>query len=180
MRKFFNRLFGSKETETADVKLDFTVADLQKGYILSFDHKNWQVEEVSHYYWDNSIIDQEFTLNDGAQLIYLNYSKSGNKESIFWAEELHKVWSEARKKLTSAQIAKNDTFNYEGRDYFFASEGTAMITNSKEKFEMENWLFSDSTNEHLVSFNRYEDGSSEVYVGRYLKKFEVSNILPRA
>ena len=44
---------------------------------------------------------------------------------------------------------------------------------------MKNWLFECDKQEYLVSFNKYEDNSIEVYVGKRLKKHEVSNILGR-
>jgi hypothetical protein len=45
---------------------------------------------------------------------------------------------------------------------------------------MVNWLFASDDENHFVSFNKYEDGSKEAYVGKSIHEHEVGNIFPSA
>jgi hypothetical protein len=53
------------------------------------------------------------------------------------------------------------------------------VKSAKETYHMQNWLFQNDTDETLISFNKYEDNSMEVYVGKKLEKHQISDILRR-
>ena len=177
----FKRLFGrSKNDSQEDVKVDYEVKDLKKGFILDYDLRSWEVRDTMIYRWDNGVEDLEFTIFDGKEELYLNYVKSNDGISMYWAEKLDAVWQDARSKMRYEPDRMGDSsFVYNGHEFRFAGEGYARVRSSKETFDMQNWLFECTDGENLVSFNKYEDGSMEVYVGKHLANHEVSNILPR-
>jgi hypothetical protein len=70
-------------------------------------------------------------------------------------------------------------FSYAGRAYHSAGNATARVKSMTETYEMENWLFEDEDEELLISVNKYTDGSVDLYTGKHLDQFAISNILPR-
>ena len=71
------------------------------------------------------------------------------------------------------------TFGYQGQTYHFQGEGTARVTGNSETYNMQNWLFISNGGEFLISFNRYDDRSFDAYQGKYIKEYDISNILPQ-
>lgn len=175
------RLFGIRKAHkgSADTQVDFEVPDLKKGFILDYDFRSWEVEDVVVYTWDNGVKDYEYNITDGKEKKYLNYETVGEHLSIYWEANMNDVWSEARRKIRKNEDITESEFEYKGNTYYYSGEGTAKVKNSVETYHMQNWLFRNDTDDTLISFNKYEDNSMEVYVGKKLKKHEVSNILPR-
>jgi hypothetical protein len=174
----FKGLFGKKEPKP-EPKIDFAIIDLKKGFILEYDFLTWEVKETAIYNWSNGSKELEFEITDGKDQRYLNYSPEGKKASIYWEEQLNKIWAGAKAKCLNDSIATDDTFNYDNRTFRFFAKGTANVDGSAESYGLQNWLFESDCQEYLVSFNKYEDDSMDAYVGKRLKKHEVSNILPR-
>ncbi|MCH2225518.1 MAG: DUF4178 domain-containing protein [Crocinitomicaceae bacterium] len=174
----FKGFFGKKEPKP-EPKVDFSIEDLKKGYILEYDLSTWEVKETATYNWLNGSKELEFEISDGKNDRYLNYSPEGKKISIYWEEQLNKIWSGVRSKGLNNTISPDDTFNYDNRTYHFFANGSANVEGSAESYGMQNWLFESDCNEYLVSFNKYEDDSMDAYVGKRLNKHEISNILPR-
>lgn len=177
----FKRLFGIRKAKkgSEDTQIDFDVPDLKKGYILDYDFRSWEVEDVVLYTWDNGVKDYEYNLFDGKEKQFLNYETVGQQISIYCEANMNDVWSEARGKIRKSVDITEDEFEYKGNTYYFAGEGSAKVKSSIETYHMQNWLFKNDTDDTLISFNKYEDNSMETYVGKKLKKHEISNILPR-
>ena len=181
MISLIKRLFGIRNAnkDTTDTKIDFDIPDLKKGYIFDYDMSSWEVEDVVVYTWDNGVKDLEFNIFNGKDKMYLNYEKAGSQVSIFWEAKLNDVWAEARNNIRKKVDISEREFKYKGNTYYFAGEGSAKVSSSTETFHMQNWLFQTDSDDSLVSINKYEDNSMEVYVGKKLKLHEISNILPR-
>ncbi len=177
LKRLFSRVNGN--TEERKFKIDLKISDLEIGYILEYELKNWEVTDIMTYTWDNGVSEKEYTIHDGKTTLYLNYDASQDKASLYWKENLQNVWPLARQKMQRNERMLDDTFQFQGEDFHFASDGSAMLRNSVEKFEMVNWLFMSLDDQKMMSFNKYEDGSMEVYAGKVLPKFAINNILPR-
>lgn len=182
MISFFKKLFGAKKTSEGvvnDAQIEYSVADIKKGFILDYDLRSWEVKDVAVYTWDNGVKEYEYHIFDGRQNLFLGYAPSDNTVNIFWEAVMDKVWPQARENIRKEKDLTAMEFEYEGKKYHFAGEGVAMIKNSTEKFEMQNWLFESSDGENIISFNKYEDKTLGVYVGKWLEFHQISNILPR-
>lgn len=181
MMSIIKRILGIKKARKggSDEQIDFEVADLKKGFILDYDFRSWEVKDVVVYTWDNGVKDYEYNIYDGRDMKFLNYETVGNSISIFWEGHINDVWPDARGKIRNNQDITNSEFVYKGQKFFFSGEGTARVKSSSETFGMQNWLFENDSDDTLISFNKYEDNSMEVYVGKKLKTHEISNILPR-
>lgn len=182
MISFFKRLFNAAkpvENSATDPQVDFAIGDLKKGFILDYDLHSWEVKEVAVYTWDNGVKEFEYHIFDGKQNLFLGYAPTDNKVNIFWEAAADIVWPGVRQKLREGKDITGDEFDYEGKKYHFSGEGTAMISNSIEKFEMQNWLFESEDEKNIISFNKYEDQTIGVYVGMWINFHAISNILPR-
>jgi len=179
MIKRLMRLFKGKKSEIEDTKIDFEIEDLKKGYFLDYDLTTWQIIDFSTYTWDNGVTDFESTLFDGGnKKLFLTYETINKASSMYWEVSIDKIWGEARQKIRADQDLSQETFTFEGKDYHFAGEGSALVKSTKEKYTMVNWLFESSDHKHLVSFNRYDDRFIDAYIGIRITEHQISNITP--
>ncbi|NVK65613.1 MAG: DUF4178 domain-containing protein [Flavobacteriales bacterium] len=176
---FFKNLFSSKGKPKDEPKIDYAVAEMRVGFILDYDFTSWIVEEVSTYNWSDGTKELEFTISSGSKKRYLNCNQRSENLSVFWEAKFDEVWSLGRSKVQNETIGISDSFHFDNRNFMFYANGEGEIVNSVESFRLKNWLFESEQQDYLVSFNKYEDNSSEVYVGKRLKRHEVSNILGR-
>jgi len=178
MIKRIMNLFKSKQSEIEDTQIDFEIEDLKKGYFLDYDLKTWQVNDFSTYTWDNGVNDFESTLFDGKDTLYLTYETVNNASSIYWEKKIDDIWVAARNKIRANQDMIQETFSFNNKVYHFAAEGSARVKSTKETYTMVNWLFESEDGKHLVSLNKYEDGSIDAYVGIKITNHQISNITP--
>lgn len=176
---FFKNLFSPKDKPKEEPKIDYEVAELKIGFILDYDFTSWIVDDSTTYNWADGSKELEFTISSGNKKRYLNSDLKSTNLSMYWDAKIDEVWSAARSKIQNETVDMNDEFHFDNRRFLFFGNGEAEVVNSVESFGMKNWLFECDKQEYLVSFNKYEDNSIEVYVGKRLKKHEVSNILGR-
>jgi hypothetical protein len=174
----FKRLFGLGKTDNEDTNIDYGVKDLKKGYILDYDLTNWEVQDVAVYTWDNGAKDFEYTISNGKERLYLNYCSDDASVSIYRDAKVKNVLPNVRTEI-KYHGEPESPFSYAGRVYNNAGSGAAKVKSLTETYEMENWLFEDEDEELLISVNKYQDGSVDLYTGKHLDQFAVSNILPR-
>ncbi len=174
---FFRNLFSPKEKDKPEPKTHYEVAELKKGFIVDYDATSWIVEDASEYTWMDGSVELEFTINSGQATRYLNCNKQSGNLSIFWEDELNDVWKPARTKLLNETVDVSDGFHFDGRDFVYFGNGEAEVVSSTDAYSVKNWLFECTKQEYLISFNKYEDNSTTVFVGKRLKKHEIDNIL---
>lgn len=174
------RLFGIRKANksTGDTQVDFEVKDLKKGFILDYDLKSWEVQDVAVYEWDNGVKDYEYTIFDGKEKQFLNYESASGNISVYWKSQINEIWGDFRAMIRKGEDITNETFTVGGSEFYFAGEGAARVKSMTETFHMTNWLFQSDDNRY-ISFNKYEDGFLEAYEGIGLSPHAVSNILPR-
>jgi len=178
MIKRIMNLFKSKKSEVEDTQIDFEIEDLKKGYFLDYDLKTWQITDFSTYSWDNGVTDFESTLFDGKDKLYLSYETVNDNTSLFWEQDIDKIWVAARNKIRANQDLTQETFTFDNKNYHFAAEGSAKVKSTKETYTLVNWLFESEDRMHLISFNKYGDGFIEAYAGIRITKYQISNITP--
>jgi len=178
MIKRIMSLFKSKPSEVEDTKIDFEIEDLKKGYFLDYDLKTWQITDFSTYSWDNGVTDFESTLFDGKDKLFLSYETVNDASSLFWENDIDKIWIGARSKIRANQDLTQEKFWFNNILYHYAAEGSAKVKSTKETYTMVNWLFESEDRMHLVSLNKYGDGFIEAYEGIRITKHQISNITP--
>lgn len=177
----FKRLFGIRKASKGgeDVKIDNTMKDIKRGYILDYDLKSWEVEDVAVYTWENGVKDYEYTISDGVKKLYLNYESVDDKLSIYWEGKINEIWAEGKKLMRLGRDMVNQEFKYKGDTWYFVGEGAAKVRSSSETYYVQNWVFENTAETDLISFNLYDDRSMDAYMGKKLPRHAVTNILAR-
>lgn len=176
---FFKKLFSKQPEVQHEPKIDYTLGELKQGFILDYNDQNWEVEETVTYFWEQGTKELEHTIFNGKDRLYLNFSPSEQRSSVFWEASFSDVWPEAKQKMRQKHFSPSDSFSFNGNNYEFSGNGQATVETSTESYRVENWLFENEKEGLLVSFNLYEDDSISVFTGKLLNHYEVSNILPR-
>lgn len=171
-------LFKSKTSEVQDTQIDFEIEDLKKGYFLDYDLKTWQITDFSTYIWDNGVKDFESTLFDGKDKLFLTYETVDEASSLFWEKKIDDIWIGARSKVRANQDMTQEKFWFNDLLYHFASQGSAKVKSTKETYTLINWLFESEDGKHLVSINKYDDGTIDAYLGLRIAAHQISNITP--
>ena len=176
---FFKDLFSRKEKPKDEPKVDYKVAEIKDGFLLDYDFLSWIVEDSSTYTWADGSKELEFTIINGKTKRFLNSNMQSENLSMFWDAKFDDVWPAGRTKVQNGSVNMSDGFRYDNRNFVFFGNGDGQVQTSSESYSVKNWLFECENQEYVISFNKYEDNSVEVYVGKRLKDHEISNILRR-
>jgi len=166
----FSRLFlKDKEPSSGS---ESGIAGTQVGDVFEFEYKDWTVEEVALYNWDNGAKDYEFTMESGGAKLFLNYCGEDGRMSLYWPAKINQIWEHASSRMKQGGDM-SEAFTFEGETYSEIDSGSAKVSSANETYEMENWLCEAKDGKHLVSFNKYEDGSVEAYLGKWVDQYVI-------
>lgn len=178
----FKRLFGlgKKSPEGEGPKIDYEINDLEKGFLLDYNLETWEIKDVATYYWSSGSKELEYTLALGKRKSYLNFSPSNEQLSIYTKVNMQDVWSSARQAMLDNENPTHKSFAYNGKQFRFEGAGEATVENSHETYGVSNWLFMSDDQQEMISFNKYEDQSTDAHAGKKIASYEIDNILPRS
>lgn len=176
----FKNLFGRGKKE---VEVDHTVRNLDQGYLFEYDMRTWEVKAVYEYDWGQEHFTKEYQVSDGREKRYLTVSDE---------EELELVWSQKIKPRAILKdlpniIVKNnappESLAYQNQHYYLEEESAGYfkdLSNSNSEWEeFMAWDYEDEAGELTITIERWDEREFEASQGRFLKEFEISNILPR-
>ena len=92
---------------------------------------------------------------------------------------MNEIWSDGKKAMRLGKDMIDESFKYKGDTFYFVGEGAAKVKNSSETYYLKNWLFENTSEDTLISFNLYDDRSMDAYLGEKLSRHAISNILAR-
>lgn len=165
---------------TYDVS-NITVADLQVGFVFEYDLSTWEVQEVCEYDWGNNFFSQEFKIYDGNRTLFLSFEE----DDEVYLSVSQKIKIRVLGEDLPEYIAKNEKppskITYEGKDYFMESEkpGYFHEEGSDEWSELISWEYENSMYDAILSVERWGEFEFEAAVGKNIKVYEISNILPK-
>jgi hypothetical protein len=165
-----------------EVKLDYNVNELKKGFLVDYFLKTWEVKEVCIYDWGNNFFTREYLIDSGDEKKYLHVEKSDGdfKCSLSVKANLTSIDANIR-----SSIIDNDEppkqVTMDGEIYHRTSESVAECfeEGDEESSKLVNWMFMDATESKFISVDRWGEQEIEGAVGEYVKVIEFSNILPR-
>ena len=172
--------FRKKDAEPAYDVSNITVADLQIGFIFEYDLSTWEVQEAFQYDWGNEYFTSEFKISDGNRMLFLSIE---DDDEVFLS-----ITEKIKIRLLGEDlpefIAKNEKapnkITYEGKDYFMESESPGYFNEqgSDEWSELISWNYEDKAGEAIICIERWGDFDFEAAIGKNIKEYEISNILP--
>lgn len=176
---FFKKIFGSKE-EPKQQKLNYTLHDLEIGFVLDYFMQTWEVKHEARYDWGNESKTIEFTLFDGKNRLYLEV---GEEEEINVSEKikLKSIEGEVKSHIVEQDTPPKQIVFKEKVFYFDAEElGHCYENDSDSPSELICWTFYDKNEDEFINLERWGEYDIEAYYGKPVKEFEFSNILPNA
>lgn len=176
---FFDR-FKKKNTPHYD-STNIQVQDLDVGFIFDYDLSSWEVKALYEYDWGNNFFTREFQISDGSQTLYLSLEE--DDEVILTISKKFKVG-----KLGSAVVDALMDFQKPPKRITFDEVTYAMTkeapgyfrdVNQEEDWEeFVSWDFEDEEEKHVLCIEQWGEKEFEFSAGKYIKEFEISNILP--
>lgn len=176
MFDWFFKLFKKKEKETP-ININLSVYDLRKGCILDYDMESWEVLG-SFTYQHKGYVSKEYKIRSSSQTLFLNVTDSNSlKLSLSSEANINNIDANLRSSIVKGDpLAK---INWEGEKYTLKEESRGKFAED-EQMEWDSfrgWEYSNADNTKFVYVSQWEDGSLECYTGKYLKEFEISNIM---
>lgn len=177
----FNRLMKMFKSNKGGSTVDFTVKDIKKGFIVEYDLKSWEAIEEYEYDWGGNYKGKEWTLFDGKNELYLYYASFPSEEiSVSTRMNMLKELPDLRSDVFDKDEPRT-SFAYGGKQWSIVDESPGLMINSdtKEEQEIVSWTFDDQNESEFITVVRNGEKSVDAYKGKYIKNYEVSNILPR-
>ena len=178
MLNWLRNLFGGKPEEPAEINVNQTVHDLKRGYILDYDMESWEVVG-SYTYRYKTHVAKEYKIRSGSKTLFLNVSDANSLLlSLSGETNINEVDARLRTSIASEQPIVR--FDWKGETYTLKETSRGQFTDNR----LQDWAdfvgyeYVDKDNARFVYISKWEDGSIECYTGKYLKEFEISNILP--
>ncbi|WP_017733090.1 DUF4178 domain-containing protein [Nafulsella turpanensis] len=179
---FLDGLFGKKRRKEEEVDpLNISLLKLQKGYILDYDLASWEVQEVYNYDWGDNFFSREYKISNGKDVRYLHIEDD---------DELELVLSEKVRPATidpdlPDYIGKHGhppkKIHYKGTHYYFESESPGYFNEEGKEdqwVEHISWTYYDEDEKYTLGIEQWGEREFEASVGKILKEFEISNIIP--
>ncbi|WP_435262173.1 DUF4178 domain-containing protein [Tenacibaculum sp. nBUS_03] len=178
---FFDLFKNNKEKDEKHYDpTNIKVTDLEKGYLLDYDLETWTVTKMSEYDWGNNFFTREFTIESKGKKRFLHLED--DDELIITLSEQIKY-----RKLgaTVVDYIENNgkppkEISYKDTIYYLDEESSGYYRD----VENENWeelisfdYLNDDENKCLT-IEQWDENDFEASVGKTLKSFEISNILP--
>lgn len=174
--------FFKKKTPDYDVT-NMSVHDLDVGFIFEYDLETWEVKEAYEYDWGSNFFSREYKVTNGSEIKYLSVEEDDDLE-LCWTEKikLTQIDEDLQDDLISNQKPPKKLF-VDGVKYFFDDVSTGYFQSGLKRDEnaweeYRCWDFEDKSGDHILSIEQWDDESFEASIGKNLKEFEISNILP--
>ncbi len=174
--------FFKKKTPDYDVT-NMSVHDLDVGFIFDYDLETWEVKEAYEYDWGSNFFSREYKVSNGSEIKYLSVEEDDDLE-LCWTEKikLAKIDEDLHDELISRQkppkklVIDGIKYSFEDVSTGYFQNGLNRDENAWEEYRC--WDFEDKSGDHILSIEQWDDESFEASIGKNLKEFEISNILP--
>jgi len=174
--------FLKKKEEKSYDPTNIKITDLEMGFLVDYDLKSWKVTAVYEYDWGNNNFTREFKLDSGDDSAFLHIE---DEDEIFLALT-RKVKIRSVDKDLPERIVKKERppkkLEYQGVTYYRDDESYGYFKDTAKKTddwdELISWEYYDEGEENLLNIEQWGDREFEASVGKVVKEFEFSNILP--
>ena len=174
-------IFQKKKETEFDPLHDLVVQKMQKGWIVDYDLKNWEVAAVHRYDFGGGDIVLEWELRSGTEIIFLEYeNEDGEFYSVSRKIPLGKIDGNIRTYL-QAHDDPPEQLTYEGSTYYLDEDGGGLFfkdgTEPGQEFIF--WNYTDEAGEKFVAIEQWGASEYDAFAGIYAEEFQFTNILPR-
>lgn len=174
--------FFKKKTPEYDVT-NMSVHDLDVGFIFEYDLETWEVKEAYEYDWGANCYTREYKVSNGTETRYFSVEEEDDLE-MCWMDKIKLIHIDEnlQEQLISEQKPPKK-IQVNGIDFFYEEVSTGYFQNGLKRDEnsweeYRCWDFEDKSGENMLSIEQWDDEVFEASIGKTVKAFEISNILP--
>ena len=175
----WKKIFKKKE-QKKDITIDYSLADMEKGFFVDFDLKSWCVAEYNKYTWGDDENTYEWQLATSDDIIYLE--REPDDEDHFFVSR--KIPFNSLGKGLKEHIVEHedppDTINYNGKIFqLYETSGGLFFNNGEEKGrELIKWDYANNSEKKFISIEQWGENEFEASFGTRVEEYQFSNILP--
>jgi hypothetical protein len=182
----FNKLFSRSKKEEPKNYMAMTVRDLEPGCILEYDLRTFEVMEAYEYDWGDNNFSKEYKITDGKDTLYFAVEEDDELElEMSKKVKIRKIQEDLADYLKDHKKPPN-SITYKGIKYYYDEESPGYFRNCKNDrndddswTEFMSWTCYDDDDQHILTLEQWGDNEFDASVGKVVKEFEISNILPK-
>lgn len=157
--------------------VEATLHNLTVGATLEYDLKNWVVQEVYHYIWENNFKSREYKLSDGMSVLFLEVDDEGVL-LLTKPAEIKSVAPQFKDEvLTYSTVPENLIYNSEVYKLSEESFGEYQKDGAEGWSELTSWMYWNDKDE-FICIERWSKFEFEAHLGKKINPFAIDNLLP--
>jgi Domain of unknown function (DUF4178) len=160
---------------------DLTLSDLEKGYLVDYDLKTWEVLAHNFYDWGDRDISHEWQLSGVDEVVFLEQESDDEDD---WS--LNRKISFARlgpdiKKQILETGDPPDEIVYDGVTYYMeeTAGGHFYQDGQSPGKQMLRWSYEDDSGDRYLGIEQWGETDFEASIGQPVETYQFTNILPK-
>lgn len=177
---FFDRFSKKKQPHYDSTYI--TVKDLDVGFVFDYNLTTWEVKAIYEYDWGDNYFTREFKIDNGSDILFLSIEEDDELIiSVSNKVKVHKLGDSLQQDIIARGKPANK-ITFEGREYSLVKEAPGyfhdITGNPNNWIEFISWDFEDDSEAYTITVEQWGEKEFEATAGKYVKEFEISNILP--
>lgn len=173
--------FKKKEKAPKYDVTNLKITDLDQGFIFDYNMKSWQVKEVYQYDWGKNNFSKEYKIDSGDEVMFLEVEEGTELSlTVMKPIKIQKLGANIIDKTIKKERPPK-TLRLEDMDYYLDTDCAGYfndITSGSEEWEeLISWTYYDDSDK-VISITQWGEREFEASVGKSIKPFEISNIIP--
>ncbi|MEO1050277.1 MAG: DUF4178 domain-containing protein [Bacteroidota bacterium] len=178
-------LFDFLKKKNEEPEYDVTnmkVTDLDEGFVFEYDLKTWQVKEVYEYDWGKENFSWEYKIDSGDDVMYLSVEDQGDLAlSMTKPIKIRKLDEDIVEEIKKNErppkkiIWENEVYLLDSDSAGYFCDKTA---GNDEWEELMAWEYFTEDETKTISITQWDEHNIDAAVGKVIKEYEISNIIP--
>ncbi|QZE14909.1 DUF4178 domain-containing protein [Halosquirtibacter laminarini] len=175
-------LFRKKDKTPGYDATNLQITDIKEGFIFDYDLESWSVKRKATYDWGDDCFTDELQIFNGKETKYLSIEED-DEISIEISQSIPISTVDEGSIPQYIHTYKKAPYNikYNGVNYKLMSESSGYYQKNEDASwdEVISWRYESNESDHFVDIDQWDDMEFEASVGKSIKPYEISNILPR-
>ncbi|MCW3805006.1 DUF4178 domain-containing protein [Plebeiibacterium marinum] len=157
------------------------VKDLDVGFVFDYDLATWEVKAIYEYDWGDNYFTREFKITDGKTNQFLSLAEDDELELSISQKVKVRALDDSLTETLHHQQKPPKKITYKGIAYYLENEAPGYfhdIAKGETWEEFRSWDFEDEDGVNILCIEQWDEKEFEASVGKKIKEFEISNILP--
>lgn len=180
----FGDLFKKKEEEKEYDPMNVRVTHLNKGFVFEYDLQSWVVKEVYEYDLGDGHFVYEYKIDNGTDQCYLSVDEQADDLVLTMVKKIKvRALDEDLPEYIIDNEAPPKKIVYDGVTYLLGNEIPCYFRNidhgPDDWAELISWDYSDKDDKLYLCIEQWGEKEFDASIGKYVKEFQISNIVPR-